>query len=47
VTVLDDQAIDLLFGSGGRDWFFADMDGLENDDDLLLDAQLREEIDLL
>jgi hypothetical protein len=47
VTVLDDEAIDVLIGSGGRDWFFADLDGLDNDDDLLLDAKLKEAIDLL
>jgi Ca2+-binding RTX toxin-like protein len=47
VTVRDDEAADVLLGSRGRDWFFADLDGLDNDDDLPLDARLNEAIDLL
>ena len=41
VTVFDDNETDRLAGSHGRDWFFADVDRLDDDDDLLQD--LRED----
>ena len=47
VTVFDDDARDKLKGSRGRDWFFADLDGLDNDDDLLIGSKLSEWIELL
>ena len=46
-TVFDDGDIDDLFGSGGRDWFFADLDGLNGDDDILRDKKPYEKVDLL
>jgi Ca2+-binding RTX toxin-like protein len=47
VTVLDDGAVDVLRGGSGRDWFFADLDDLDDDDDVVLGQQPNEEVDLL
>ncbi len=47
VTVLDDHASDVLQGGKGRDWFFADLDGADDDDDQVIDRELQELIDLL
>ena len=46
-TVHDDGATDRLRGDSGRDWFFADLDGLDGDDDLLVNKKRNEEVDLL
>ena len=42
-TVFDDEARDMLFGFGLRDWFFADLDNLERDDDFVI-GKLPEEL---
>ena len=38
---------DKLTGSSGLDWFFADLDGQNDDDDEITDHQPHEMIDLL
>lgn len=47
ITVMDDNATDILVGNRGRDWFFADLDGQDGDDDLLLARRRNELVDLL
>ena len=47
LTVYDDDEADQLVGLGGLDWFFADLDGLDGDDDRLRDRRRREAADLL
>ena len=47
VNVLDDNSTDFLRGGNGRDWFFAELDGMDGDDDLLLDLGGSEDIVLL
>ena len=37
ITVLDDAILDVLTGNTERDWFFADSDGQDGDDDDLTD----------
>jgi hypothetical protein len=46
-TVFDDGRSDTLQGDSGRDWFFADLDGLNGDDDKLKDKLPNERVDLL
>ena len=45
-TVHDDGARDRMWGQQGRDWFFADLDGADDDDDILGDKVPNEEVDL-
>jgi Ca2+-binding RTX toxin-like protein len=45
-TVRDDDARDLLFGSAGADWYFADLDRADRDDDQLVSRRPDEEVDL-
>jgi len=47
LTVLNDGAVDTLRGNRGRDWFFADLDGLDEDNDTLLGVTVNEQVDLL
>ena len=44
-TVLDYGAIDSLFGGVQRDWFFADLDTLGGDNDLITGQGADEELD--
>lgn len=44
-TVFDDGSVDRLLGKQALDWFFADRDGHDNDDDLLDDVLVDEMID--
>lgn len=46
-TVFDDAAKDELNGGSGRDWFFADLDQLDGDDDDFKGAKSNEQFDLL
>jgi hypothetical protein len=46
-TVFDDDQRDVLSGERGRDWFFADLDGLDGDDDEITDRALNELVDAL
>jgi Ca2+-binding RTX toxin-like protein len=46
-SVFDDSKRDTLIGDHGRDWFFADRDGLDADDDLLMDRNSDEWLELL
>ena len=39
LTVADDGVRDRLFGSWGREWYFADVDGDDRDDDQVILAQ--------
>jgi hypothetical protein len=45
-TVLDDRGSDKLSGGASRDWFFADFDGKDKDDDKI-DQKSNELIDLI
>ena len=47
VRVHDDGQRDRVSGQSGRDWFFADLDGLDGDGDLLTDLRTNEFVDLL
>ena len=47
VTVHDDGESDTLKGDSGRDWFFADVDVFDDDDDRLLDRRQGEILDEL
>ena len=42
ITLLDDDELDILFGNGGRDWFFADPD-----EDRIIRKRPNEVVDLL
>ena len=44
-TVGDDRAVDKLTGSSGLDWFLADLDGQDEDDDELTDRKPNELVD--
>ena len=46
-NVFDDGFKDELQGGSGRDWFFADLDGLDGDDDDVKDKKNKEELGLL
>jgi hypothetical protein len=46
-TVFDDGDKDDLKGEKGRDWFFADLDDLDSDDDRLRDKKSDELVDNL
>jgi Ca2+-binding RTX toxin-like protein len=46
-TVFDDECADSLDGGQGRDWYFADRDGLDGDDDELGSAGPDELVDPL
>ena len=47
ITVFDDAAKDKLKGDADRDWFFADLDGVDNDDDDVQDQKNDELLDLI
>ena len=47
IDLLDDGVTDKLTGSSGRDWFFADLDGQDDDDDEVTDDTSNEVVDLL
>ena len=47
VKVHDDGQRDRMSGRSGRDWFFADLDGLDGDDDLITDLRTNEIVDQL
>ena len=46
-NVFDDGVRDTIRGNGGRDWFFADEDGLDNDDDRVRDKKSNEMLELI
>ena len=46
-TVFDDDSKDTLQGDGGRDWFFADLDGQNGDDDKVKDKKSNEQLDMI
>ncbi len=45
--VLNDGSSDKLTGGSGRDWFFADLDGDDDDNDKITDRKGNETVDLL
>ena len=44
--VQDDGVQDVLEGGSGRDWFFADLDGMDEDDDTLMDVLANEMVEM-
>jgi len=46
-TVFDDGDKDKLKGDQGRDWFFADLDGVDGDDDKVKDKKWDELLDVI
>ncbi len=47
LSLIDDNVTDSLLGAGGREWFFADTDGLDGDDDRLDDLETGEMVSVL
>ena len=45
--MFDDGVADKLHGNGGRDWFFADLDGSDGDDDELKDLKSDDMLEML